>query len=114
MCDSDDVDNRGSTEHMRVGRIAITQPLGTVMPLYHTRGGRIHLCVYLCEVPQCIRNIQLFWGAPLLRRKFWVKQMILGQQRYLSSSSILQALRFVNTIISSKHYLKTFVVVVGG
>ena len=45
------------TEHMRVGRIAITQPLGTVMPLYHTRGGRIHLCVYLCEVPQCIRNI---------------------------------------------------------
>ena len=57
VCDSDDVDNRGSTEHMRVGRIAITQPLGTVMPLYHTRGGRIHLCVYLCEVPQCIRNI---------------------------------------------------------
>ena len=37
-----------------------------------------------------------------------------GVSKYISSSSVLQALRFVNTIISSKHYLKSFVVVVGG
>ena len=39
---------------------------------------------------------------------------VVGVSKDISSSSILQALRFVNTIISSKHYLKSFVVVVGG
>ena len=39
---------------------------------------------------------------------------VVGVSKYISSSSVLQALRFVNTIISSKHYLKSFVVVVGG
>ena len=28
--------------------LAITHPLGTLMPLYHTGGGRIHSPVYLC------------------------------------------------------------------
>ena len=39
---------------------------------------------------------------------------VVGVSKYISSSSVLPALRFVNTIISSKHYLKSFVVVVGG
>ena len=39
---------------------------------------------------------------------------VVGVSKDISSSSVLQALRFVNTIISSKHYLKSFVVVVGG
>ena len=30
---------------------------------------------------------------------------VVGVSKYISSSSVLPALRFVNTIISSKHYL---------
>ena len=39
---------------------------------------------------------------------------VVGVSKDISSSSVLQASGFVNTIISSKHYLKSFVVVVGG
>ena len=39
---------------------------------------------------------------------------VVGVCKYISSSSVLQASGFVNTIISSKHYLKSFAVVVGG
>ena len=39
---------------------------------------------------------------------------VVGVSKDISSSSVLRASEFVNTIISSKHYLKSFVVVVGG
>ena len=63
------------------------------------------------------KHITFLGGNPssLLSRKFWVKQMILVQWWGSAKISLfIFYTGFVNTIISSKHYLKSFVVVVGG